>query len=235
MTAEDGPRETMRRNMKYERISPTILYSKLQRAVASFLASPIRDRRILDRCKSELEAERDSAKTPRAAENAKYALQSLDAFERSMNSLPVGGFTMSLPPIFAPLVIEGVKVSVQPTVLIAVARPRGKDLRGAALIDTAKGTVPKTDDASRRATDAMTHAAYLIHELVAGSIAEDAARSSPEHCIVFHAHRPELVVSPTNYRKPLKNVEAACRDIAAAWNTISPPPSFDPALARYRD
>ena len=34
MVADDGPRETMRRNMKYERISPTLLYAKLQRAVA---------------------------------------------------------------------------------------------------------------------------------------------------------------------------------------------------------
>jgi hypothetical protein len=32
MATEDGPRQTMRRNMKYERIAPTLIYRKLQKA-----------------------------------------------------------------------------------------------------------------------------------------------------------------------------------------------------------
>lgn len=235
MLADDGPRETMRRNMKYERISPTILYSKLQRGVASFLASPIRDRKILERCRAELQSDQDTAKTLTAAENAKYALRSLEAFERSLNALPIGGLELALPSRYDPLNIEGVKVSVQPTVLVSVARARGKSLRGAAIIDTAKGIEPKTEEGFRRATGAMGYSAFLLHELVASQIVDDDVRSSPEHCMVFHAHRPELVVSDKNYKRDLRNVEAACRDIAARWANIDPPSSFDPGQAKFRD
>lgn len=225
----------MRRNMKYERISPTILYSKLHRGIASFLASPTRDRRVLERCRAELESERENARTAKAAENATYALRALEAFERSLNALPIGGLNLTLPPKFPPHVIEGVKVSIQPTALISVARPRGKSLRGAVIVDAAKGIVPKTEDATRRSTEAMMHAAYLVHELVVGLVDEDAERPSPEHCMIFHSHRQELVLSPTNYKRLLKNVEAACRDIAASWDTITAPASFDASAARFRD
>lgn len=235
MVADDGPRETMRRNMKYERISPTLLYTKLQRAVASYLASPSRDRRILERCRDELEREREHAGSPKARENATYVLRALEVFERSLNAAPVGGLTLTLPPIYKPRLIEGVKVSIQPTALVSIVRPRGSTLRGAIIIDTAKGVEPRSDEARNRTTAAMTHAACLLHDHVAHAIVQDGERPSAEHCMIFHTHRQELEASPTNYKKVIRNVEAACRDIANAWQNISPPFSFDAAKARYRD
>jgi hypothetical protein len=235
MAADDGPRQTMRRNMKFERIAPTLLYRKVQRAVAGYLASPVRDRRILNQCRDDLEAERSNVTSPKAKENATYALRALDTFERSLNALPVGGVTVQLAPTFRAHMIESVKVSIQPTVLISVTRPRGRTLRGAIIVDTAKGIEPRTDDARRRATEGMMHAAYLLHEHVAGAVVMDGERPSPEHCMIFHTHRQELVCSPTNYKKLLRNVEAACRDITTSWESIAPPSSFDPAKARYRD
>lgn len=235
MVADDGPRETMRRNMKYERIAPTLIYRKLSKAVASYLASPIRDRMILQNCRDDLQLEQENAATPRARENATYGLRALEAFERSLNALPVSGINLELSPVFPPHVVEGVKVSVQPTVLSTVNRRRGKPLRGAIVVDAAKGQEPKSDEAKAKAHTAMTHSAYMLHEHVANTVASGDEKSSPEHCIVFHTHRQELVCSPTNYKKQLVNLQAACRDIAAAWDGIKPPPSFDASCARYRD
>ena len=234
MVIEDGPRETMRRNMKYERIYGTTLYSKLNRAVARYLASPIRDQRILGECRRMLEGERDSATSPKARENATYAIRSLDAFERSLNALPIAGLNLELAPLYPVRVFGRVKLSIQPTLLVRVVRPRGKDLRGAIIVDTAKGIEPKTDSAKERAQSAMLHTAFLLHEHVAASVVMDGERSSPEHCMVFHVHRQALERSPTNYRTMLRNVEAACRGIADAWNNIDPPPGFDPDRAQYR-
>jgi hypothetical protein len=225
----------MRRNMKYERIAPTLIYRKLQKGVAAYLSSPIRDRRILDRCRDDLEQERENATNATARDNAQYALRALEAFERSLNSLPITGLNLTLAPLQRATIIEGVKVSIQPTALIRVERQRGKARRGAIIVDTAKGQEPKSDDAKSRATDGMTHAAYLLHEFVANSITAQDERSSTEHCLIFHSHRPELVCSPQNYRSQLKNVEAACRDIANAWVAIQPPASFDPSRASYRE
>ena len=235
MTLEDGPRETMRRNMKYERISPTLLYAKLQISIARFLASPIRDRSILEKCRDDLAAQQESAKSAKAAENAKYALRSLEAFERSLNSLPIGGLNLSLPSRSMPHVIEGVKVSIQPTVLVTVKRSRGADLKGALLVDSAKGDEPKTDRAKARTADAMKHAACLLHEHVVSRMAQQDEKPSKEHCMVFHTHRSELVTCPDNYKTMLKNLRAACRDIATSWENIMPPTSFDPDKASYRN
>lgn len=235
MACEDGPRQTMRRNMKYERIAPTLIFRKVAKSVASYLCSPIRDRRILDRCRDELEQDRDNASNPTARDNAQYAIRALEAFERSLNALPVSGMNITHAPMQKPTMIEGVKVSIQPTALIRVERSRGKPLRGAIIVDTAKGQEPKTDEAKAKATAGMTHAAYLLHDLVANSIASDTEKASTDHCMIFHSHRPELVCSPSNYRTQLRNVEAACRDIAGAWDAIQPPSSFDPKRASYRD
>ena len=235
MACEDGPRHTLRRNMKPERIAPTLIYRKLAKGVASYLSSPIRDRRILDRCRDDLERDRDNAPNPTARDNAQYAIRALEAFERSLNALPVSGMNFTLAPLQKPTMIEGVKVSIQPTALIRVERPRGKPLRGAIIVDTAKGQEPKTDEAKAKATAGMVHAAYLLHDLVANSIAGDGEKASAEHCMIFHSHRPELVVSPLNYRTQLRNVAAACADIAGAWDAIQPPASFDASRASYRD
>lgn len=235
MVADDGPRETMRRNMKYERIAPTIIYSKVQEAISSFLASPTRDRGIIGQTRQLLEDEREATPNPTKRDNATYALRSLDAFENSLNALPLAGLQLQRPPKYRPHIIEGVKISIQPTALVTAVRMRGRNLRGAILVDSAKGTEAKTEEAKAQATAAMTHSAYLLNEHVADAVATEDEKVSPEHCMVFHTYRQQLVTSPTNYRRLLRNLHAACRDIAARWAQIDPPASFDPAVTRYRD
>ncbi|MGF1627545.1 MAG: hypothetical protein ACFCVH_21920 [Alphaproteobacteria bacterium] len=182
-----------------------------------------------------LEDERDAAINPGKRDNAIYALRGLEAFERSLNALPLSGLRFERAPTFKPLEIEGVKVSVQPHALITQVRPRGKNLRGALVVDTAKGILPKSEEAQAQLTLGMTHSAYLVHELVSERVAADDEKTGAELCMVFHTYRQELVVSPTNYRRALGNMKAACRDIAARWGSIIPPKRFDPADAYYRN
>ena len=234
MASDDGPRETLRRNMKYERIAPTLLYRKLQLAVANYLADPFHKRQTLEKCRDELMSARDGANSPTARDNAVYALRALETFENSMNALPLSEVIMARPPIYKPRVIEGVKISIQPTALISVPRRRGRDLKGALIVDAAKGQAAKSDETRARNTLAMQYAAYLLHEHVADLASPDDEKSSPEHCMIFHSHRQETVCCPDNYRRDLRNIQAACRQIAAVWDSIEPPASFDPKRARYR-
>ena len=85
-----------------------------------------------------------------------------------------------------------------------------------------------------RATEVMIQASMLLHEHVADLAAERGVKPSPEHCMIFHSYRQELVACPRNYRTQLRIIEATCRGICGAWEAIAPPPNFDPALARYR-
>jgi hypothetical protein len=239
MAADDGPRETILRNLKYERIAPSLIYDKLYQAVAGYLASPTLDRRILDGFRRNAEAERDACETVQKRENLQYALNSLDAFERSLNALDTRTVLFErLPHTGRPILMEGVRISVRPTVRVRVSKPKGKDLIGALLVDTAKGTEPKTPEAESKRTNAMTHAAALLHRQVAEIVSEhadDTVKVSPEHCIIFHTFRQQRVCAPTSSRRMIRNVEAVCRSIASNWPGIIAPASFDQKRARYRD
>jgi hypothetical protein len=235
MAADDGPRETILRNMKFERLAPTLIYRHVRRAVSAFLASPTRDRSILLRCRMLLENERDSASLPQQRENIIFALRALETFERSLNALGLDGLNFENAPAARPLRIEGVSVSVQPTAHIRVKRMRGADLVGAIVVDLAKGIEAKTEESKSRTTAGMVHAAALLHQYVTNTLAREDARPSSDHCVIFHSYRRERVSSPSNYRRKLRNVEAVCRVIARGWNDIVPPPSFDPNFATYRN
>ncbi|WP_128080079.1 hypothetical protein [Roseicella frigidaeris] len=234
MAADDGPRETMLRDMRFERLSRTLIYRFLRPAVTRFLTSPTRDRGILHRCRATLEHEIAAASNPQQRENLTYELRALQAFEGSLNALEMAGLNFEPAQAAPPLRIEGVTVSVQPTAHIRVRRPRGTDLAGAIVVDVAKGIALKSDEAVARRSDGMRHAAVLVHEYVAGALGPDGAKPSPDHSIIFHSHRQERVCAPSGYRRMLRNVEAACRNIARSWEGIQPPANFDLNLARTR-
>src|ERR1700730_11367159 len=235
MAADDGPRETILRNMRYERLAPTLIYRSVIRAVSAFLSSPPRDRSILIRCRVNLEAEREAATLPQQRENITFALRALEAFERSLNALGLDGLSFEFAPAARPLRIQGVSISVQPTAHIRVKRIRGADLVGAIVVDLAKGIESKTEESKSRTTAGMLHAAALLHQYVTNTLARDGARPSSQHCIIFHSYRQERICSPSNYRRMLRNVEAVCRNIARGWEDIIPPASFDPRFAVYRN
>ncbi len=233
MAAEDGPRETILRNMRYERVSRSLIYRLLYPAVARFLSSPTRDRGILAQCRIELEEAIKGATNPTQRDNLNYELRALGVFERSLNALGMDGLTFEKA-VPRRIEIEGVAVSVRPSAEIRVSRLRGGDLFGAVLIDVAKGIEPKTEESRLRLSSAMAHGAIILHQHVVDHRAEEDGKPSPEHCFIFHAHRQEKVTAPSNYRRTYRNIEAVCRNIARSWEGIEPPSNFDRKRATYR-
>jgi hypothetical protein len=233
MAADDGPRETILRNMRYERISRSLMYRLLYQTVASFLASPTRDRRILAKCRIELEEAAAAATNPTQRDNINYELRALDAFERSLNALEIGGINLERAPPRR-LHIEGVIVSVRPTSHIRVERPRGAPLVGALMVDPAKGIEPKTDSAHAKMKDAMRYAAILLHQYATEVFDGDEGKVSPDHCIIFHVHRQDRIAAPSSYRRDYGNIRAVCRNIARSWAGVEPPTAFDKRFATYR-
>jgi hypothetical protein len=233
MAADDGPRDTMLRNLKFEKLARTLSYRDVDQAVGQFLASPTRDRKILGRCRDLLEHERTTTINPQQRDNISYQLQALDAFERSLNSLEIAGLNFErVTPLRLPM--QGVSISIYPTVGIRLRRVRGADLVGALVVDLAKGPSLRGEGAQRRATTAMTHSAIILHLYTVSARCDDGSKPSHDHCIVFHAHRAERVAAPSNYRRVLRNMEAVCRTVARGWDNIEPPPNFDQRQARYR-
>lgn len=235
MAADDGPRETMRRDMRFERVARTIRYDNVRRAIGRFLASPTRSLAILAECEQMLEHEIREARSRERRASLAHELRALQDFQAGLNSLNLGGFQLwKHGHVFRPMDIEGVTVSVQPDVMVRQVRPRGRDQIGAIIVDVSKGQSCTTDEARRKVEKAMTHSAVLLHTLVADGATTESELASSNHCIVFHAHRAQVVTAPENYKTMMKNMQAVCRDIRRAWAGIEPPAGFDPSRATTR-
>ncbi|TXH39268.1 MAG: hypothetical protein E6Q98_01040 [Rhodospirillaceae bacterium] len=235
MAADDRRRETMLRNMKFERLAPSLLYRSLNNAVTKFLTSPTRDKSILAKCRAYLQAEIEASINPQQRENLTYETRALDAFENSLNALPMAGANFEhAPQATAPITYSQVHISVWPMARVRVIRPRGATLIGALIVDLAKGITPRTEAAKERLTDEMTFSAVLLHEFAATNLVNDGEKSSPEHCWIFHSHRQQLLAAPNAYKKILANIEAACQHISRGWDDIKPPETFDAKFASYR-
>ena len=228
IAADDSRRETILRGMKFERMGQSLSYKDGYLAVGRFLSSPTRDPRILLDYKSYLEDERETAANPTRKNNFASQINAIEVFERQLNALGIGGLTFRLAPMTRSyLVYEGVRINVQPLVEVIQRRPRGADLAGALILDLAIGQTSNKPSILQRQTDAMNYTAILLCEHVAQKCAGGELKPSPEHCIVFHAHRGERVTGRSNYRSDLKIVHAACRGVMRDWDHIEPPPSFD--------
>jgi hypothetical protein len=236
MASEDGPRETILRNAKYERLGGSLLYRTVQQDVARFLASPTRDRTILVRCRERLVAARNAAVDPKKRARWDLQLAALTTFEERLNRLAIAGIEISLAsPRQNKLNIADVAVSVFPTVWLTKRRMRWADLVGGLIVDFAKGDACKTDEAKAKAAKAMMHSAILLHSYVERERCHDGSKPSPEHCLIFHVHRGDVAEAPSGYKRDLHNIHEACRGIADRWEKIRAPSSFDPAKAAYRD
>ena len=234
MAADDRPRETIVRNMKYERLGGSLSYRRVSQSVAAFLASPTRDRKILEACREAISFDAQNASSNQARLNAGHELAALSVFERALNSLDLRGVNFERVNRFAYLEIEGVRVSVRPTARIRIKRQRGCDLVGAVVIDFAKGSEIKTELAMARIVTALEHTSMLIHQSVSDNCSPE-DRASTENCYVFHVFRQQTVRCPESYKRQLGNVEAVCRTIAGQWASIPPPPGFDESKAQYRN
>lgn len=235
MAADDGPRETILRDAKYERLARTLLYRDVQQAVAQYIASHTRDRRILRDCRTALEGKLLAASDPTRRNNLAYELQALDKFESALNELGIAGVTGALVSNRnTAMRMEGVSISIRPTAWLTQARMRSADRVGAVLIDFAKGQPLRTELAEEKARNAMEHIACLLHLKTQQDRCDNGEKAHNELCFLYHLHRGQLIAAPVNYARKVKNMEAVCRVVANAWDGIQPPSSFDPNDATYR-
>ncbi|NMJ42811.1 hypothetical protein GWK16_16315 [Roseomonas sp. JC162] len=235
IAADDDPRDTIVRGMKFERIARSTLYRTVRMAIARYLAGQSRDPTILEACRADLLNRRRSATSQQQSRNLDHEIAALDAFQKASPHLDTAGCIVTRASIQRPMVIEGVTVSVQPTIWLRFNRNRGLDLAGAVIVDPAKGGMLKSADAQAAALLASQVTAVMVHRLVERAITQDGVRASADHCIVFHSHRQTATPAPASHKRMARNVEAACRAIVRAWPDVEEPAGFDPKRATYRN
>lgn len=135
------------------------------------------------------------------------ALQSLLGFTRDVatDGLSVQRAARDL----VPLVVEGVAVSVRPSLIL-----RGR-YRGMTVCGAVKFYFGKTHVLSE---DAGFNAATILHQYVEEHLVRGNERVSPRHCMVVDVFAQAVHRAPRNYKRRRADVAAACQEIALRWD-----------------
>lgn len=207
LSASASRREAILRAQKFPPEFKTTWYKEASEAIVKYLIDPERNVdivvRAIDRIQS---AAADSQEGRRQRTNA----EALDAFLRGGDDIVVDQLVAAHGPRAAAVLIEGVTISVRPEVSL-VGSYRGRCVRGGVRLYFSKS--------DRLTIDAAASIAALIHRHLAQHGNADFVVSR-RHCQVIDVFAGEVHAAPTAITRRMKEIEAACREIALHWPSI---------------
>ena len=221
MVATDIGREGIIRNARWQGTVKVVRYRAARDCIGRFLADKARSHRIIAEGRAKFDATlADPGASAFKHEDARASIVALDNFSRRWNQLGLGG--MNFEPVSSrvpALSMEGVQVSVALDAVVKVPNP---DRVGGLLLRMARGGEGETENAASRRREIGRNAAVLIYLSVAENLTRFGA-PSPEHCYSIDVQHGEAHQTPRNYLAVNDNMRAACRTIAALWDSIDPP------------
>jgi hypothetical protein len=201
-------------------------YKDAREAITQFLASPVRDHKILERAKELLNKKAESPSTKAAMQDF-YLRQvaAIEEFQRGLNQFQIGGLTFRLPSRHRPLSIEGVDVKVTIDAIVeAVSRPGSKFI-GGLILQASKGDGSGTEAALHKRKEMGLYAATLVH-LYASEHLADQGEPSWRHCFALDVHKRALHAAPRTYAQRAQHISDACFQIAVMWDRVDPPAAY---------
>ena len=117
---------------------------------------------------------------------------------------------------FDHLLIEGVRVSVQPEIVVSFAH-RGSTKFGGVIFNFSKGDQASLENGNGR-YQAGDYAAALVFLMLGVHFG---SRGGPRsaNCFAVDVYREAIFQTPGAYKTMLRHLEAACRNIARQWET----------------
>lgn len=140
---------------------------------------------------------------------------SLRVASRLVDQIDCEGTRISAPPRgFDHLIIEGVRVSIQPEIVISFTH-RGLTKFGGVMFNFAKteSTSLENGNVKHQAGEYSATLVFLMLSVHFG------AKGGPRNvnCFAVDVYREKVFSAPASYKTMLKNIEASCRSIARQW------------------
>lgn len=195
-----------------------IQYQHARRCIAACLITPENTNRLAAAAIADLEQRRDDpASRPLVREDARRSIETIQTFQRSVNALDLRNVRfVAAPANPQPLLINGVEVSVFPDAM-AFTNHRDGDRVGQLFVRCAIGG--EGDAAENRRADANQHLATLAHMHAVEYLGAHGAPHSPTS-VVVDVMRERAYRGPVSTTLRVRNIEAACRMIAAIWPDV---------------
>jgi len=223
------PQASVLHDSRYSQTNIRAAYASARHAFRAYNVDPLRPIGTLNKVKDSLQRKIDDPSTSeRAAARLVRETELIDMFLLRENALGLRSLPLEKPPKFEPLDIAGVAVSVQPDFLV---RPIGGGVGGAFL------RVTKAPDPDACRTEAKKHergehrremARYMLAllELVLRGRPEFSGNVDRSLLFVSDVRLGERVSPGSDHTARLRDIEAACRQVAAQWDSIPPRPSI---------
>ncbi len=118
---------------------------------------------------------------------------------------------------FDHLLIENVRVSVQPEIVFSMAH-RGVTKYGGVIVNFSKGESASLSRESGK-YKVGHYAAFLVFQMLALHFGKDGGPRY-SNCVAVDVYRDGIYSAPASHVTMLKNVQAACRMISLQWNAL---------------
>lgn len=197
-----------------------VRYKAAKEAIISFLADDSRNTRILHAAEAEQAEKERSAEAPRDRDEARLCIEALRAFHGASNTseLTKNRFTKPEKKI-PPLMIKQVSVKVSLNLFVH-ATIRDVSKIGGLVLQTSK-TVTASSIRHEHGRNVATLIWLLINEHMS-----HLGEADKKLCIALDVFGQTVTIPPNAYKRKINDFEAACAEIHALWNVISPPPSY---------
>jgi hypothetical protein len=216
-------RTTIIREARFPKTSQVAQYVKAREGLVNFLTDGTRSYRHISDAVDYLEKRRlKPDATPWTKRDCQGSVEAFDAFQRGYNK--IGLAKLDCRPVqgrLPPLDQWPTKVSVAINFTIHKPSPGGKDRIGGAVLLFSKG-----ESSSKARIERSKTIAGLIYTFC-NRFYSSLGVPDPSLCLAVDVFGGVAYQPQGTFAKKLRNVEDACEEIAARWETVRPPDDYD--------
>ncbi len=149
-----------------------------------------------------------------SSQNAALCIEALSSFlKHPRNKERLKGLTLSRGPEEAPPIqLGGVRIDIEPSILIHGENRNGKPIVGALKLHFSK-TRPLDMESGH-------NVAALLHRYVSEHVVRAGESPEPRLCMIWDIFTGQLFTAPRAHLRRLTLMEACCEEIAFRWRTL---------------
>lgn len=205
MAATAGQRESILREQKFPPEYKQVWYREATNTIIRFLLDEDQDEEILVRAIDRYLA---AGGSQHEQKRLKYNAEALQGFLGGYGELATDSLELARGSRSGTLAIEGVTISIRPEILLS-GTYRGQRVCGGLKLYLSRS--------ERLTDDSAAHIGALLFRYSGTS----SPRASRRHCQVMDVFVGDVFAAPTATARRMNDIEAACREIALRWPSIT--------------
>ena len=216
---------------KYSRPPIISANGEAMRALRAYNHDPRRSQDTLLRVKAALTIKSETPDIrPKAKDEALRCIEIIDLFERNENALGLRSMSLSKPPTFEAIEIEGVMVSIRPDFIVGGGG--GRSRVGAGIMRVAKapdamgGKKPETRLKRGELRREMARYLVAMQQILLEAQKGELGIPDRDLCFVADIRLGERIGAAPDHAVRLRDIRGACRQIRKLWASIPPKPAL---------